>query len=272
MEKDSLIPSVRVILWSAPRCLSSAFERSVRELKTVKVLYEPHQQAYYYGPERATESNVNYSTYSVMDPTATFEAADDKLLQPYHGYEALFTKNHAYFIKGNYRQYTEGRFSTFKHTLLIRNPCKSIPSLVRARKRCGFPSNPHENGFEQLHDLYRTVQCFSDPNPIVIDADDLLINPRFIMNEYCSAVGLPFDEGMLTWTPGVVQDWTGLPYYREWHETAMMSSGFVKPNSTNETSVIQEDDLPRNVEDAVKKALAFHDVMHASRIKPGCDV
>ena len=260
-EEDSLIPRVRIILWSAPRCMSSAFERSIRQLKSVKVLYEPHQQAYYYGPERMKNK---HPTYSEINPTATFNSADAMLLQPYDGYKAIFAKNHAFFVEGKYQHYTEGRFAVFKHTFLIRHPRKCIPSQVRACKHSGFPLTPDENGVEQLQDLFTIVQQSIDPNPVVIDADDLLMNPRYIMEQYCSAVGLPFEESMLTWTPGVVKDWTlNFAHHQEWHGTAMMSSGFMKPKETQ-----PEVNLPEDLEDAISKALPFYDFMYAYRIKP----
>ena len=64
------INPLRVVLWSAPRCMSSVFERSIRELQDVKVIYEPHQQAYYYGPERKLDSN--HPEPSELNPAATF--------------------------------------------------------------------------------------------------------------------------------------------------------------------------------------------------------
>lgn len=33
----------------------------------------------------------------------------------------------------------------------------------------------------------------------VVDADDLLDNPKGIIEAYCNSVGIPFDEGMLSW-------------------------------------------------------------------------
>ena len=180
-----LLPSLRVLLWSAPRSLSSVFERSIRELKTVKVIYEPHQQAYYYGPDRKTDSNN--PTLSEVNPSATFQAADEKLLLPYHDHQAVFAKNQAFFVEGNYEQYTQGSFANLKHTFLIRNPLKSIPSYYRACNKCGFPSLPNENGIRELYDLFKTVQQV-DPTPVVVDADDLLMNPRELMEQYCNCL------------------------------------------------------------------------------------
>ena len=119
----------------------------------------------------------------------------------------MFAKNQAFFVEGNYEQYTQGSFANLKHTFLIRNPLKSIPSYYRACNKCGFPSLPNENGIRELYDLFKTVQQV-DPTPVVVDADDLLMNPRELMEQYCNATGLPFEESMLSWTPGVVSDWT----------------------------------------------------------------
>ena len=115
----------------------------------------------------------------------------------------MFAKNQAFFVEGNYEQYIQGRFANLKHTFLIRSPLKSIPSCCRACNKCGFSSLPSENGIRELYDLFKTVQQV-DPTPVVIDADDLLMNPRGLMEQYCNATGLPFEESMLSWTPGVV--------------------------------------------------------------------
>ena len=46
MEAQLHLPLTRVFLWTAPRCLSTVSERSVRELDGVKVLHEPYNSAY----------------------------------------------------------------------------------------------------------------------------------------------------------------------------------------------------------------------------------
>ena len=256
-------PSLRVVLWSAPRSMSSVFERSIRELQDVKVIYEPHLQAYYYGPERKTDAN--HPTPSEFNPAATYQAADEKFLQPYDGFRAVFLKNHAYFVEGNYEYYTKGRFTHLKHTFLIRNPNKSIPSLIKACEMCGFPATGDDNGIEQLYNMFKTVQLVN-PNPVVIDADDLLMNPRDMMERFCSTTGLPFQETMLTWTPGIVSDWTELACYKEWHGTAMMSSGFIKP--TPSATEVPATAYPQEVVDVIQRVLPFYEAMYAVRMRP----
>ena len=113
--------------------------------------------------------------------------------------------------------------------------------------------------------MFKTVQLV-DPNPVVIDADDLLANPRDMMEHFCSATGLPFQETMLTWTPGIVSDWTEFTYYKEWHGTAMMSSGFVKP--TLSATEIPATAYPQEVVDVIRRSLPFYEAMYAVKMRP----
>ena len=111
--EPKLLTRTRVLLWSAPRCLSSVFERSVRELSSVKVIYEPHQAAYYYGPERTTEASQgtadDENMLQSMHTLHTYDYADRKLLADYDGYGALFAKDMAYFIPNErFEVYTLG--------------------------------------------------------------------------------------------------------------------------------------------------------------------
>ena len=236
--------SPHIFLWCHPRSLSSVFERSIRELKGVKVFYEAHVKVYYQG-----------------QPQFTFEAVDESLTQPYTEYDAVFIRDPAYFVKGRYKNYTSGAFSTFKHTFMIRDPYKSFSSFIRLGKEAKIEIAP------EVYDMYKTVKESVDPNPVVVDADDLIKNPRDIMKSYCNATGLTYTDDMLTWTPGVVEDWKkGNPYCNIFHERAMMSSGFIKPaDSTSHTMSI--DELSDDVKEILEDAMTCYQEMYSARIR-----
>ena len=118
--------SKKVFLWCAPRCLSTEFERSIRELAGVKVIYEPNHRAYYLGPEKRSDAYSNI----VLEPDATFEAAKKRITAQYDGFDAVFVKEMAYFIEGHYEDYIAESFTAFKHTFLIRDPLKAITRPV----------------------------------------------------------------------------------------------------------------------------------------------
>ena len=256
---DSKVHSPRIFLWCHPRSLSSVFERSIRELKGVKVFYEAHMANGAFYREQIPEAQQGNDI--------TFESVDEKLLQPYPEYDAVFIRDHAYFIKGRYKKYISGEFSSFKHTFLIRDPRKSFPSFIRACKEAGYPVFPNEYGVQALYDMYKTVKEGIDPNPVIVDADDLLNNPKEIMRSYCNATGLVYTDDMLTWTPGIVEDWKKTnPYHMAFHKAAMFSSGFTKP--TDSTSPpMNIDELPTDVKEILQDAMTCYQEMYSARIK-----
>ena len=86
----------RVILWTAPCCLSTAFELSVRELEGVEVVHEPHSLAFW-----SEVTGIHYTT------TETFEDARRIMLEmkPRDEYEHIFIAETAHYLSGrNYIQ------------------------------------------------------------------------------------------------------------------------------------------------------------------------
>ena len=259
----------RVLLWSAPRCLSSVFERSVRELSSVKVIYEPHQAAYYYGPERTTEANQgtaddHENMLQSKHTLQTYNYADRKLLADYDGYGALFAKDMAYFIPNErFEVYTRGEFSNFVHSFLIRNPHQSMPSLWKACMRSNYRfSKPETDAYQRLYELLEFVHS-TGRQVTVVDAADLLSDPEAIMKRYCAETGLPYGKKMLIWSPGVVEDWTEFEYFKVWHWNAMYSSGFnvglLPRNEDNAPSSTES--VPAEVDEAIKKAMPYYELM-----------
>ena len=261
-QETELIPSTRVILWTAPRCSSSVFERSVRELREVKVLYEPHRPAYHFGPERS----LNKSTYDIDKLTDqlskyasyTYDCAARRLLAKYEDCNAIFIKDNVLFIpKEQYSKYVKGKFSTFKHTFLIRNPREAILSLWKVCTRNGFTFIKRDP-YSKLYELFQFIRNTGRP-VTVIDSADLLENPESIMQQYCMETGLPYDKKMLTWSPGIVEDWAEANSYCEkWHWNAMYSSGFNRKVSAEDSSV----EIPPIVEEEIQNAMPFYETMH----------
>ena len=166
-----------IMLWTAPRCGSTVFERSIRELSCVDVLYEPHQGPYYYGPDKVCSGNP-YRDDGTPRVSSSFEATRKMILSL--GNECLKEDNHhlfvkemAYYLKGKYNDCIFGEFSGFKHTFLIRHPIAAGISWYRAVTATGeHYHNLQALGFADLYNMYEIVKSV-DPNPLVIDAEDL---------------------------------------------------------------------------------------------------
>ena len=158
----------RVILWSAPRSLSTVFERSICELENVRVVHEPHRRAFWSGKENCGSRE-------------TFEEARQVMLEEaqLHGSEHVFFKEMAYYISGRFSDYVGGKFCDFKHSFLIRHPFSTALSLQRVwmvHEETNKFFYSQSLGFEELYNLYEIVRTV-DSNPLIIKAEDIQMNP-----------------------------------------------------------------------------------------------
>src|SRR5262249_62198616 len=63
--------------------------------------------------------------------------------------------------------------------------------------------------------------------PAVIDADDVLGDPRAALTRLCEACGIAFDEHMLSWPRGP-KSFDGI-WAPHWYNTVGESTGFARP-------------------------------------------
>lgn len=73
------------------------------------------------------------------------------------------------------------------------------------------------------------VQAQPMPPPL-IDASDLLAEPPKVISQYCGSIGVPFDEGMLSWKSGQVKAFSS---WQGYHTAAENSTGFKKETPSN---------------------------------------
>ncbi len=167
-------------------------------------------------------------------------------------------------------KFSEGRFVNFKHTFLIRDPRKAIPSQWKACALSGFDFPTHETagvqGYSKLYKLLEFIQN-TGRDVIVIDAADLLKNPEYIMEIYCDRTGLPYNKQMLTWTPGEVKDWTSVRDKSEhWHWNAMYSSGFdtLAPHRNTPPSLAAPKEY---IDEVIQECMPYYEAMYKYRVK-----
>ena len=259
------MPPTRVLLWSAPRSMSTAFERSIRELDGVKVIFQSHSMAYYnslLGPENKFK-HEDAAPWPRPPSQDTYASCDEKLLARYDNYKAVFSKNMAYVIpKERFPIYIQGKFANFKHTFLIRNPHESIPSLWKLYVKSEiFSSDTMEGSHSNLYELFEFLQSRGKISA-VIDAADLKADPERVMQHYCESTGLPYNKKMLTWTPGVVEDWALLPERELWHSDAMYSSGF---NSGVYTEQAKPESFPAAMHEEIQREMPHYEAMYKHR-------
>ncbi|XP_065053349.1 uncharacterized protein LOC135682402 [Rhopilema esculentum] len=257
----------RVFLWTAPRSVSTAFERSFRELKNSKIFHEPYCCAYYFGPQRQSSRYEN----EAPDEVHNYKAIGENLLKEYDGIDLVFVKDMAYGVENHFNELLGDGMSSFQHTFLIRDPKKAVPSLHAAsvnKQLTGWDYfDPKESGFRQMYELYMFVVKHIDKCPVIVDADDLLNDPEGIMQEYCERIGARFEKEMLEWEPNPMPDWERCV---RWHENVLKSSGFQKKNPNNfkiDASRKGEEKLPNVIIQTIKNCMPFYEGLHKKRIQ-----
>ena len=254
----------RVMLWSTPRSVSTAFERSIRTLKNGKVFHEPFSHAFYFGPER---QSTRFASKKV-DPQATYHLICEKLQKEYEEADFVFAKDMALCVENKFEILLEDALRNVKHTFLIRHPFKVVRSQFRAsmnRKNVNWLYfDPEEAGFRQLLELYEFVKQHIHEEPVVVDADDLLEFPNETMQSYCQAVGLKYEEGMTSWEPGCLPEWQ---YSFGWYEDVMKSTGFISKSQLKKVEVVSDQDLPEEVTALINKCMPHYEALKAKRIR-----
>ena len=252
----------RIILWTSLRCVSSAFERSIRTVNNCQVFHEPFCMPYYFGPER---QSMRFASLPI-DPEATYEAILNKLLADYPSKEFVFSKDMAYHIEGKFDDVFSGGLDQFTHTFLIRRPELSVYSLYKKSNELSNSYghfDPKEAGFQELYDLYGYVKNKMGYSPVVVDADDLLNDPDGMMKAYCTAIGIQYEENMTTWEPGLVPDWSESPWAMEWYAEVMQSSGFTQRNKTAAPTL---QDLPDVVSKCILECQPLYEALYPVRL------
>ncbi len=123
--------------------------------------------------------------------------------------------------------------------------------------------------FKESHDLLQYVKKRFEPDPIILDADDLLTNPSGMLKAYCSATGIPYSDDLLQWESGdtVVDSWMipkmllKVNQIVKFYEGAFASTQFNKPGKMPLRSDLLEDELI-----CVDKIMPYYEEMYAQRL------
>jgi hypothetical protein len=110
--------------------------------------------------------------------------------------------------------------SKFKNILLIRNPGDMLPSLA---ENITHP-NLADTGLDLQWHLYKSLENMGN-NPIVIDADELLKDPKDILKQLCRHLKLKFFDSMLSW-PAKPREEDGI-WAKYWYQSLHKSTGFL---------------------------------------------
>ncbi len=286
----------KVCIWTVPRTLGTALTKCLSYVDGVQIFYEPCASAFHFGPESKRLKDPDLATYvekaSANQPSTFENAFDDnkctyawirqQLEADYPGKKILLVKDQAYCLDDRYDTIPPG----LRHAFLIRHPYKAMASLKNLfvkllnvnpasadweviRKSLDYP-----NLYEKQFKLLQYVQEKFDPNPVIIDADDLQSNPASILRQFCQRVEIPYSDSLLEWPADrdIMKTWKGsrvalqgnmLKNEGGFFENALRSTGFHPPKPTPKRS-----ELPEDLLDVCDYSLTFYEQMYQLRLKP----
>lgn len=120
--------------------------------------------------------------------------------------------------------------------------------------------DPIEARFRDIARFFRVVTEELKQTPIVVDADDLLENPHKMLQAYCDAVGVAFDERILTWNREDAAGTLGVG----WESDLNTSTGFNQFKNRPVKSTMQ---FPVEVDETISSSMPYYEELYAHRLR-----
>jgi hypothetical protein len=205
---------LRIAMWSGPRNISTAMMRAWENREDTAVIDEPFYAHY------LVETGVEHPGRD--DVIATQETDDAKvaasLTGPIPGGKAIWYQKH--MTQHMLPDMPLDWLDRVTNCFLIRDPEQVVASFTIQRPDAA----EWELGFEQQARLFDHVCDRLGHAPPVIDAADVLKDPRGTLETLCAALGVVFSEHMLAWPPGPrTSDGVWAPH---WYAAVERSTGF----------------------------------------------
>lgn len=95
------------------------------------------------------------------------------------------------------------------HVFLVRNPLEMMAGWERKTAVHKEDASLEALSLALMCELYSDLRQHTGKEPIVVDADILQQNPKSTLSLLCAALGVAFDERMLSWPAGPKPDIDG---------------------------------------------------------------
>jgi len=242
---------VRIAMWSGPRNISTAMMRAFENRPDTAVIDEPFYAAYL----AATGLDHPMREEVLMAQPTEWRDVVRTLTGPAPGGRAVFYQKHMthHMLADIGRDWIGACRSAF----LIRPPEAVLASY--AAKRDGVELA--DIGFVQQAELFEREADQRGAAPPVIEAGDVLADPRGMLAALCTALDIPFRAQMLSWPAG--RRATDGVWAPAWYDAVERSTGFGPPRT--EASF---DDLPDRLKPIADQARPAYQRLAALKLRP----
>jgi hypothetical protein len=243
-----MIQPIRVAMWSGPRNISTAMMRAWGNRPDTYVIDEPFYAFYL----NATGKKHPGADEVIATGETDWRKVVAQLTNPVpNGKRIFFQKQmtHHFLLEVD-REW----LASVTNCFLIRDPREVIASYVKKREDPAL----EDLGFVQQAEIFDFVCARSDTLPPVIDARDVLENPKKTLGLLCDAVDVEFSESMLSWPPGL-RETDGI-WAKYWYDEAAGSTSF-KPYRP------RRDEVPKHLFEIHKRCRECYDRLYEYRLR-----
>jgi hypothetical protein len=232
-------------MWSGPRNISTALMYSFGNRADCEVVDEP-----FYGFALQTKGHDHPLRETII---ALMETDWDTLVAQCTapGRKPLRYQKHMthHMLEG----FDRGFIDKLTNAFLIRSPEKVLASYTQKWAEVDLDAI----GFVQQAQIFDRVADRLGRAPPVIDADDVLADPRRALTALCKACGIAFDEAMLHWPKGP-KPFDGI-WAPHWYQAVWASEGFAAPSARGVM-------LPDGLQDIADRAWPCYERLKAHAI------
>ena len=238
---------LRIAVWSGPRNLSTAMMRSFGNRADTCVSDEP-----FYGAFLKTSGAPHPMREEVIaGMDCDWASVAGTLAGPPPEAKAIWYQKHMWHHMAGPIGYDD--FAGFTHAFLIRDPARMIASYLRKREAAAFD----DFGLERQAEFFAREADRLGHTPPVVDAGDVLRDPKATLMALCARLGIAWDPAMLRWPAGGRA--TDGPWAPHWYAAVEASTGFGPP----------EDDpigLPDDARRLADRCRPYYDALTAHRL------
>lgn len=239
---------VRIAMWSGPRNISTALMRSWGNRPDTAVCDEPFYAHYLHATGRDHPG--------ADEVIATGETDWRKVVQQLiggvpEGKQIFYQKHMTHHLLP---QIDHAWLGAVTNCFLIRDPRDVITSYMKKNNDPAL----EDIGFVQQAEIFDWVRTHAGAIPPVIDARDVLENPRKLLGLLCESVGVEFMESMLSWPPGPRA--TDGIWAKHWYDEVLTSTTFRPPPSD------EPEPVPERMRDVHEKSSEAYERLYAHRL------
>eukprot|EP00055_Hartaetosiga_balthica_P017504 m.117960 g.117960 ORF g.117960 m.117960 type:complete len:1450 (-) comp9335_c0_seq1:1880-6229(-) len=201
----------RIHAWCTPRSLSTPLMYAFAQRQDTSVMDEPFY-AYYLEENPTVKHPLSHKVYEYQstDPLDVLQKIGTAASSP-----VLFCKHVAKHYPVNV---SDDWLDNSFHILLYRDPTTVVSKFSNV-----IPCTFKETAFADLVTIMTKLRARGCPF-MVVNADDLVADPKGVLETVCQAAGLEFSENMLTWEAGP-KEYDGI-WGAHWYTSLYESTGF----------------------------------------------